>query len=81
LLGGLLSSWPLKSSSGQVAGGRSYTVSTYGDAKRNPLIDYWVVHGMGHAWSGGSASQQYADASGPNETAAMYSFFSSHPMT
>jgi poly(hydroxyalkanoate) depolymerase family esterase len=64
---------------GIAPGGRSYTVTTYGDGHGHDLIDYWVVHGMNHAWSGGSATQQYSDASGPNETAAMFAFFSSHP--
>jgi poly(3-hydroxybutyrate) depolymerase len=66
-------------SPGAVQGGRSYTVSTYGDGHGHDLIQYWSIKGMNHAWSGGSSTQQYADPSGPNETAAMYSFFSSHP--
>jgi poly(hydroxyalkanoate) depolymerase family esterase len=60
-------------------GGQSYTVTTYGDGNGHTLIEYWLVHGMNHAWSGGSNTQQYADASGPNETAAMYAFFMNHP--
>ena len=60
-------------------GGRFYTTTTYGDGHGHELIEYWVVHGMNHAWSGGSASEPYSDPSGPNETAAMYAFFLSHP--
>jgi poly(hydroxyalkanoate) depolymerase family esterase len=67
------------SSFGLSPGGRSYTVTSYGDGHGHDLIDYWVVHGMDHAWSGGSSTQQYADPSGPDETAAMFAFFSSHP--
>jgi poly(hydroxyalkanoate) depolymerase family esterase len=63
----------------QVSGGRSYTVTTYGDGKGGELIQYWVVRGMNHAWSGGCACQQYADPSGPNESLAMYDFFLHHP--
>ena len=33
-----------------------------------------VVDGMGHAWSGGDPQFPYADTSGPDETAIMWSF-------
>jgi poly(3-hydroxybutyrate) depolymerase len=62
------------------AGGQSYTVTTYGDGHGSDLIDYWLIHGMNHAWAGGSSTEQYADPSGPNEADAMYAFFSSHPL-
>jgi poly(hydroxyalkanoate) depolymerase family esterase len=70
---------PSKTAFGQVSGGESYTTRTYLDNGRTELAQYWVVHGMNHAWSGGDASQQYADPKGPDETAAMYAFFASHP--
>jgi poly(hydroxyalkanoate) depolymerase family esterase len=70
---------PLSVTDGVSSGGQSYTVTHYGDGQGNDLIDYWAVHGMNHAWSGGSSSEQYSDPSGPSETAAMYAFFSSHP--
>jgi poly(hydroxyalkanoate) depolymerase family esterase len=76
---GSIPSTPTGSTNGTSPGGRSYTVTTYGDGHGKELIQYWMVRGMNHAWSGASASQQYSDPSGPNETAAMYSFFSSHP--
>jgi poly(hydroxyalkanoate) depolymerase family esterase len=69
----------MKSSFGWVPNGRLYTVTSYPDSHGNELIEYWSIHGMNHAWSGGNASQQYADPSGPNETAAMYAFFANHP--
>lgn len=65
---------------GTSPGGQPYTVTTYGDGNGSELIEYWLIHGMNHAWSGGSSTEQYADPSGPNETAAMYAFFSSHPL-
>jgi poly(hydroxyalkanoate) depolymerase family esterase len=76
----LIPTWPTGTSNATSPGGRSYTVTTYGDQHGKELIEYWNLHGMGHAWSGGSASQQYSDPSGPSETAAMYAFFSNHPM-
>jgi poly(3-hydroxybutyrate) depolymerase len=72
---------PTNTSNGTASGGKSYTVSHYGDGQGHELIESWLVHGMNHAWSGGNSSQQYADPSGPDETAAMYAFFVKHPMT
>ncbi|HWE10686.1 MAG TPA: PHB depolymerase family esterase [Solirubrobacteraceae bacterium] len=65
---------------GTAPGGQTYTISHYGDGQGHEIIQSWLVHGMGHAWSGGSSSEQYADPSGPDETAAMYAFFTAHPM-
>lgn len=64
---------------GQVPGGHSYTTQHYSDGHGNELAQYWLVQGMGHAWSGGNAAESYADTAGPNESAAMYDFFMSHP--
>jgi poly(3-hydroxybutyrate) depolymerase len=70
----------LKTVQGQVPGGESYTETVYGDAQGNELMQSWLVHGMGHAWSGGCSCESYADPKGPDETAAMYAFFAAHPM-
>jgi poly(hydroxyalkanoate) depolymerase family esterase len=76
-----VSSRPSKTAFGQATGGgRSYTTRTYMDKNRKELGQYWIVRGMDHAWSGGTASQQYSDPKGPDETAAMYAFFASHPL-
>jgi poly(hydroxyalkanoate) depolymerase family esterase len=69
-----------KTDQGQVSGGRSYTVRHYGDGKGKELLQYWLVQGMGHAWSGGCSCQSYSDPQGPDESAAMYTFFAEHPM-
>ena len=70
---------PTSTTQGQVAGGHSYTSSTWNDNKGNEVQEYWVVNGMGHAWSGGSSSGTFTDAQGPSATQAMYKFFMSHP--
>jgi poly(3-hydroxybutyrate) depolymerase len=70
---------PAQTTRGQAPGGRSYTVRTYDDNRHAELAQYWVVHGMNHAWSGGDPSQPSADPAGPDETAAMYAFFLRHP--
>jgi poly(hydroxyalkanoate) depolymerase family esterase len=69
---------PAKTTPGRAAGGASYTVRSYLDKGRAELAQYWVVQGMNHAWSGGDPSQTYTDAKGPDETAAMYTFFTGH---
>lgn len=55
--------------------GREYTVTAYRDPFGKPIVEQWVVHGAGHAWSGGNALGSYADASGPDASAEMMRFF------
>jgi poly(hydroxyalkanoate) depolymerase family esterase len=70
---------PIDTAAGRVPAGRSYKVANYSDGHGRELIQYWEVQGMAHAWSGGCACEAFADPTGPNETAAMYAFFMSHP--
>ena len=51
------------------AGGLSYTRTTY------PKLEHWLVHGAGHAWSGGDGAAPYADSKGPDATREMLRFF------
>jgi len=61
-----------------VPGGRSYTRSTYLDARGDSVMEQWVVHGAGHAWSGGGADSSYTDPLGPDASAEMARFFRDH---
>jgi poly(hydroxyalkanoate) depolymerase family esterase len=55
--------------------GRAWTKTTALDAEGRTVAEHWVLHGAGHAWSGGSLAGSHADASGPNASAEMLRFF------
>ncbi|MCY7354710.1 MAG: PHB depolymerase family esterase [Lysobacter sp.] len=60
---------------GAGVGGRTYRRTVYADAANHPLVEDWLLHGAGHAWSGGSQSGSFTDASGPDASAEMVRFF------
>ena len=55
--------------------GRRYTRTRQADAAGRTVIEHWLVHGTGHAWSGGSAGGSYSDPQGPDASRAMLQFF------
>ena len=55
--------------------GRRHTRTVHRSAQGQPLAEHWLLHGAGHAWSGGSAQGSYTDASGPDASRAMWRFF------
>jgi poly(hydroxyalkanoate) depolymerase family esterase len=64
-------------------GARSYRRTVWrrtdAGAEAPSLAEHWVVHGGGHAWSGGSAAGSFADPEGPDATREMLRFFAEHP--
>lgn len=60
------------------AGGKTYTHTTYaGGSGGTSLLESYVVHGLGHAWSGGSTSGTFTDPNGPDASAIIWAFFAS----
>ncbi len=62
------------------ANGRRYTSATHHGESGEVLAEHWLVHGAGHAWSGGHAKGSYTDAKGPDATVEMLRFFFEHPL-
>jgi poly(3-hydroxybutyrate) depolymerase len=54
---------------------RAYTRVLWRDQTGAAMIEQWIIHGSGHAWSGGSANGTYTDPRGPDASRAMVSFF------
>ena len=64
---------------GEVQHGHSYKRTTYHNASGQSVGEHWLVHGAGHAWSGGSVSGSYTDPKGPDASKEMFRFFCNHP--
>ncbi len=63
---------------GESPGGMGYTRTVQLDDSGKQVLEQWVLHGAGHAWSGGSARGSYADARGPDASREMIRFFLAH---
>jgi poly(hydroxyalkanoate) depolymerase family esterase len=59
--------------------GRAYSRTVYADKIGQPRVESWVLHGAGHAWSGGHASGSFTDGSGSDASAEMVRFFLAQP--
>ena len=55
--------------------GQTFSRTTYSDASGRARLEAWLVHGAGHAWSGGDASGSFTDRTGPDASAEMVRFF------
>jgi poly(3-hydroxybutyrate) depolymerase len=65
-------------SRGEAPGGISYTRTVQADESGRPVLEQWVLHGAGHAWSGGSPAGTYTEPRGPDASREMMRFFLQH---
>ena len=60
---------------GKVPQGHAYTRTAHHKPDGTLHAEHWLIHGAGHAWSGGSANGSYTDGKGPNASREMMRFF------
>ena len=59
---------------GTAVGGRAFEKHVYMEGS-HPLLEKWLVHGLGHAWSGSPQLTKYGDPNGPNASSEIWRFF------
>ena len=59
--------------------GSTFTRTIETDRSGRVMLEQWVLHGSGHAWSGGSAAGTFTDPHGVDASAEMLRFFREHP--
>lgn len=60
------------------AAGLPYSKSVHANDNGTAMFEKWLVHGAGHAWSGGSSHGSYTEPRGPNASREMIRFFFEH---
>jgi poly(3-hydroxybutyrate) depolymerase len=65
-------------SRGEAPGKIRFTRTVQADDDGRPMLEQWVLHGAGHAWSGGSLAGSYTEPRGPDASREMMRFFLEH---
>ncbi|MEO7337678.1 MAG: PHB depolymerase family esterase [Caldimonas sp.] len=63
-----------------IRGAREVTRRTQTSTKGRPRAELWLVHGAGHAWTGGSRDGTFTDEKGPDASREMRRFFLAHSL-
>ena len=66
---------------GRVPDGHAYTRTVHKHPDGTSHAEQWLIHGAGHAWSGGSAHGSYTDGKGPDASREMMRFFQTRRST
>jgi poly(hydroxyalkanoate) depolymerase family esterase len=66
---------PTEIERGRAGGGHAFTRSGWKDDRGRLVHERLVVHGLGHAWSGGLSGGSHTDPRGPDATEAIWRFF------
>jgi poly(hydroxyalkanoate) depolymerase family esterase len=56
-------------------GGVRFTRTVQSNESGQPLLEEWILHGAGHAWSGGNPAGSFTSPAGPNASREMLRFF------
>jgi poly(hydroxyalkanoate) depolymerase family esterase len=70
----LLGPWS-RTTTAEVVEGPGWTRRAYRDRDGKVVAEWWTVHRLGHAWSGGSPRGSFADPDGPDASAELVRFF------
>lgn len=75
---------PARLESGSKPNGHSFDIQYYEDAAGCLLVEYWLIHGLGHAWSNSASNGSprdilLTDALGPDVSSETLRFLLNHP--
>lgn len=77
--GGACAEYQVNTTNGVAPDGHAFTQKIYKNDDEAVIAEHWIIHGAGHAWSGGSPAGSYTDPSGPSASQEMIRFFCEHP--
>ena len=72
---------PTAVTTGESSDGIRYTCTVQKDENGRSILEKWVLHGVGHAWSGGSTAGSYTEPRGPDASREIMRFFLQCPTT